>query len=68
MSLTEEFKAKINAFRAKHDMAEFTFGRQAVGDSKFLWSLARGRTPSLKIVDKVYGWMRDYKPAKRVKP
>lgn len=67
----EELLTEIDAFLALHNMTERDFGLQALKDHKLVPEL-RGdlvrsksgepRSPSLRTVDRVREFMRDYQP------
>ena len=60
MATQETFRQEVEDFLARHDMAAATLGVQALKDPKFVSDLRRGRSPSLKTIDRVDAWMADY--------
>ncbi|WP_426163036.1 hypothetical protein [Sandarakinorhabdus sp. DWP1-3-1] len=56
--------AEIEAFQARHSMADSTFGRLAVNDWKFLRSLREGKRRLWpETIAKVRKFMEEYAPA-----
>jgi hypothetical protein len=55
-----EFLVSIKAFLERTGMKPTRFGREAVGEASFIASLESGRSPSLKVVNKVAQFMQDY--------
>lgn len=53
MTRDESFLQKIEEFLAKSGMPPTIFGRQAVGDGNFLRELRNGRSPSLRVAERV---------------
>ncbi len=49
---------RIRAFLQQHDMTPSVFGKAALNDPGFVFDLERGRSPSLKTVDRVEAFMR----------
>lgn len=50
---------RIEAFCRRHRMAETRFGREAVAEASFLSSLRSGRSPSLKLANRVIEFMAE---------
>ena len=50
--------AKVAAFLARTEMKPSRLGRDAIGDSKFVFSFRDGRSPSLDTVAKLEKFMR----------
>lgn len=50
----------IAGFIQAHDMSERRFGELALNDTRFLWGLRNGRSPSLRTVDKLRRFMAAY--------
>lgn len=63
MTVQDDFRADIEAFLQRHQMKPAAFGSQALKDPKFVFDLRKGRSPSLKTIDKVRAWMADYDAA-----
>lgn len=58
--LTEDqLVEKIEAFLYRHDMAPTRFGREATGNPNLLNDLRSGRSPSLRTVRKIAGFMAE---------
>lgn len=62
MMTDAELIARIERFCRDHKMAETRFGREALGEASFLSSLRAGRSPSLKLANKVVAFMAEYHP------
>ncbi len=60
MATQEEFRDQVESFLARHRIAAATLGSQALKDPKFVSDLRRGRSPSLKTMDRVTAWMGNY--------
>jgi hypothetical protein len=58
-TLSEHFRATVEAFLAKSGFKPTEFGRQAVGDPSFVLGLRRGRSPTLATADKVMTFIRE---------
>lgn len=59
MVTAESFIAEIDAFLAASGMSPTAFGKAAVGDPSFVSDLkSGGRTPGLRLVDKVNEYIR----------
>lgn len=56
----EQIVASIEAFCARHGMAETRFGRDATGEPQLLASIRAGRSPSLKVLHRCAKFMRDH--------
>ena len=56
----EQIVASIEAFCARHGMAETRFGRDATGEPQLLASIKAGRSPSLKVLHRVAAFMREH--------
>lgn len=63
MTEPEAFKAEIEAFIAKNGIAPTRFGKDAVGDPKFVFDLRRGREPSWRTAERVKAFMAGFCPA-----
>jgi hypothetical protein len=60
--LTQRFVAKVEAFLERHDISASSFGRDVVGDSKFVFALRDlNRSPTLDTVEKVEAYMRTHR-------
>ncbi len=57
------FKAEIEAFIQKHGIAATRFGKEAVGDPKFVFDIREGRSPSWRTAARVKSFMAGYQPA-----
>lgn len=60
MAKHEEFRDQVEAFLGRHNIGAATLGSQALKDPKFVSDLRRGRSPSLRTMDRVTAWMTDY--------
>lgn len=49
----------IRVFLDRHDMAPTTFGRRATGEPQLISSIESGRSPSLKVVQRVMAFMAE---------
>jgi len=63
MASQDAFRQEVEDFLVRHDMAAATLGVQALKDPKFVSDLRRGRSPSLKTIDRVRAWMSVYDQA-----
>lgn len=52
-SISETFRARVEAFLKASGTKPTEFGRQSVGDPSFVLGLRRGRSPTLATADKV---------------
>lgn len=50
---------QIKTFLDRHQMAPTTFGRLAASEASFIASIEAGRSPSLKVVNRVVAFMKD---------
>jgi phosphopantothenoylcysteine decarboxylase/phosphopantothenate--cysteine ligase len=58
MSYFDEFRAEIEAFLQRTGMSATRFGREAVGDPRFVFDLReKGRAPSARLMDEVTAYM-----------
>jgi hypothetical protein len=48
---------RIDVFLERHEMAPTTFGRQATGEPQLITSIRNGRSPSLKVVNRLIEFM-----------
>lgn len=55
-----ELLGSINAFIARHGMAPTRFGREATGEPQLIASIEGGRSPSLKVLQKIAAFMARY--------
>jgi hypothetical protein len=55
-----ELLGSINAFIVRHDMAPTRFGREATGEPQLIASIEGGRSPSLKVLQKIAAFMARY--------
>lgn len=49
----------IRAFLDRHEMAPTTFGRRATGEPQLISSIESGRSPSLKVVQRVMAFIEE---------
>lgn len=59
-SFTEFFRAEVGAFLEYTGMGSATLGRLAVGDPNLLRQMDAGRSPSLRMADRVRAFMANY--------
>lgn len=59
--LQDKFIARIEKFLRKHKMPEGRFGKLALGDSGFLFTIRNGRSPTARTMGKVDDFMVGYK-------
>lgn len=55
----EEILEKIEGFLGRHQMRPTRFGRDATGEPQLIESMRRGRSPSLKVLERVAEFMRE---------
>lgn len=55
-----ELVERYETFCKRHDMAETRFGRDATGEPQLLQSIRSGRSPSLKLLQRVASFMAAY--------
>jgi len=66
MGTLESFKANIDAFLKRSGLKPSTFGRLALNDSKFVYSLLnKKRSPHIRTIEKAEAWMKSWKPGKK---
>lgn len=58
--LAHQFAADVEAFLTRTGMAPSQFGRAAVNDTHFVFHLRAGRSPSLRMVDRVRAFMASH--------
>jgi phosphopantothenoylcysteine decarboxylase/phosphopantothenate--cysteine ligase len=65
MSYFDEFRAEIEAFLKRTGISATRFGKEAVGDPRFVFDLReKGRAPSARLMDEVAAYMaRQGEPA-----
>ena len=51
--------AQIDDFLVRHGMAPTRFGREATGEPQLIDSIRRGRSPSLKVLERIAEFMRE---------
>ncbi len=56
----EPFLTKIEKFLTDHGVAATTFGKDAVGDPRFVFDLREGRSPSLRVALRVINFMDEH--------
>jgi hypothetical protein len=54
-----ELLERIQAFRERHEMSPTTFGRKATGNANLIRELEDGRSPSLRTVQRIVGFMAE---------
>lgn len=55
------FRAEIEAFIKKHRIAATRFGKEAVGDPKFVFDIREGRSPSWRTAERVKAFMAEFR-------
>ena len=58
MTTEKQFLQRVEAFLRSSRMSPATFGRQAINDPTFVAKLRGGRSPSLRVADKVLRYIR----------
>jgi len=48
---------RIEAYLRRTGTSPTRFGRETVGDPRFVWDLRRGREPRLRTVQRVSAWL-----------
>lgn len=61
----DELLPLVERFLQRHDMAPTRFGRDATGEADLVGTLRAGRSPSLRLVEKIVAFM-DTADAERV--
>ena len=51
--LSDTFLSTVEHFLHEHDVKPTVFGREAAGDPNFVFDLRNGRSPSLKLAQRV---------------
>jgi hypothetical protein len=64
----DDFKAEVEVFLIRHDMKPAAFGALALKDPKFVFDLRKGRSPSMKTIDRVRRFMADHEAPQMVEP
>lgn len=59
-TLEQYFIARVSAFLKRTGMGATTLGMKAVGDPNLLREIAEGRSPSLRIADRVLAYIDNY--------
>ncbi len=59
-TLTELFKARVDAFLERTGVGPTTLDRQAVGDANLVCQLRLGRSPALALADRILAFMEAY--------
>lgn len=62
MTLMENMEHEIAAFCRKHGIPDSRFGREAMNDPAFVYSLREGRDLKVSTVNKLRAFMENYKP------
>lgn len=60
--------AQIDAFCARHGMAESRFGRAALSDPSFVYRLRRGGDIKRRTILRVLAWMSSYEADGKPRP
>lgn len=60
MSIAKDFLREIEAFLKKTGMPASTFGRQARKDSKLVYTLRDGRSPTAETIDSIRKFIQNY--------
>lgn len=58
MTQLQAFISRVERHISETGISATAFGKMAVADPKFVFDLRNGRTPNLKIVDRVEEFMR----------
>lgn len=58
LTTTDSFLAEIEAFLERSGMSATAFGLETVKDPNFVADLRAGRAPSLRLVEKVDGYIK----------
>jgi homoserine dehydrogenase len=64
MSRREEFLAQIQRFLDATGMSPTAFGRDALGDPRFVFQVRDGRNPNTSLMDRAESFMRKYRGGK----
>lgn len=56
-----DLPVRVARFIKKHGMKPSRFGKLAVGDPCFVLELLRGRSPTLRTVERIEKFMKGYK-------
>ena len=59
-TLTKQFERRIADFLRRTRLTPSEFGERAIGDRKFCGDLRRGRSPTLRTVDRVLAFMDSF--------
>ena len=59
-TLEQHFNSRVSAFLSRTGMGATTLGMKAVGDPNLLREIAEGRSPSLRIADRVLAYIDNY--------
>lgn len=57
MSITDEFLAEVEAYLVATGTSATAFGAAVLNDSKFVFGLRAGRSPSARTIDRVREFM-----------
>jgi sulfate adenylyltransferase subunit 2 len=57
VSLTAQFVSEIDSFLERTATDASALGKQALGDPNFVFDLRKGRSPSMRTIEKVKAWM-----------
>lgn len=60
MLTANDFRAEIESFLERSGMSATAFGKVVVGDPSFVHDVRAGRMPSLRLVEKVQTFIRDW--------
>ena len=58
MTMSQQFRDRVEAFLRESGFKASELGKQSVGDPTFVTGLRRGRSPTLATVDKVLAFIR----------
>ena len=64
-TVSEDFRAQVEAFLQASGFKPSEFGQQSVGDRSFVLNLRRGRSPTLATVDRVLAFIREFETRPR---
>lgn len=65
MSTRERLLNKIEAFIARVDLSESSFGVLVARDPSLINKMRRGRSIGIDMVDRIEAFMRDYRPVEK---
>lgn len=56
-TLESAFRTEVEDFLEASDIDPTTFGREALNDPSFVFDLRKGRSPSVRTIDRVHEFM-----------